>query len=85
MLKVVFFGQIRERLATDQLSLDIAQLPTPLTVKALCEYLASKGEQWRELITTHSCLIAVNQTMANLDTPINGHDEVAIFPPVTGG
>ena len=85
MLSILFFGQLRERLKTDKLSLDITKLNAQPTVLALREYLGQSGGLWQELLNSGQCLVAVNQTMANDQTVLSGDDEVALFPPVTGG
>ena len=85
MLTVLFFGQLRERLQTDKLHVDLAKLEGQPTVQALRVYLSQTNNLWQELLVNDQCLVAVNQTMALEDTLLNSHDEVALFPPVTGG
>ncbi|WP_340678679.1 MoaD/ThiS family protein [Paraglaciecola sp.] len=85
MLSILFFGQLRERLETDKLSVDITKLAALPTVLALREYLGQSGELWQELLMSGQCLVAVNQTMATDETLLGNDDEVALFPPVTGG
>jgi molybdopterin synthase sulfur carrier subunit len=85
MLSILFFGQLRERLNTERLTVDISTLAKPNTVGSLCAYLSDLGPQWAELIRVDNCLVAVNQTMATQNTAINADDEIALFPPVTGG
>ena len=85
MLSILFFGQLRERLKTDKLSVDLTTLGNKPTVQALRVHLAKSGELWQELLNSGNCLVAVNQTMATDETVLTSHDEVALFPPVTGG
>lgn len=40
---------------------------------------------WRELLTQTRVLAAVNQQMVKADHPLADGDELALFPPVTGG
>ena len=48
--------------------------------------LRLRGEAWtRELAADRVFRVAVNQQMARLDTVLKDGDEVAVFPPVTGG
>lgn len=84
MLTVLFFGQIRERLNTDKISVNIDELSAN-TVAALRAKLKSKDDLWCELLVANQCLVAVNQTMANDHTLLSALDEIAFFPPVTGG
>lgn len=81
MIKVLFFAQLRERLGVAELVLDFV----PDTVKTLRDELSKKGTLWAELLQKENCLAAVNQTIAPNDTALNTNDEVAFFPPVTGG
>jgi len=56
------------------------------TVAALRAWLAARGGRWAtELAPGRAVRIAVNHDLALPDTPIRPGDEVALFPPVTGG
>tara|TARA_R110000868_G_scaffold338912_2_gene599677 strand:+ start:72 stop:329 length:258 start_codon:yes stop_codon:yes gene_type:complete len=85
MLTILFFGQLRERLQTDSLVFDLEKLGEQPTVKTLRNYLSQTGSVWKELLVNEQCLVAVNQTMATDTTLLTNRDEVALFPPVTGG
>jgi len=54
-------------------------------VGAVRAHLAARGGDWEKLLTTKNLRFAVNQDMARADTPVHDGDEVAFFPPVTGG
>ena len=82
MIKVVFFAALREQLDCSELSLSCDNLTTVADVKA---QLASKNEQWQQVFANSSLLSAVNHDMVNGDQVIKSGDEVAFFPPVTGG
>lgn len=75
-IKVKFFASLRERIGRDEASLDGA---SALTV----------GEVWTQATAgatpPGNLLAAVNQEYAGLDQPVHDGDEVAFFPPVTGG
>jgi molybdopterin synthase sulfur carrier subunit len=82
-IKVLYFASLKEALGQGQE--DVA-LPDPVvTVGALCIHLAGRGGEWNRFVTSRNLRCAVNQEMAALDTPIQDGDEVAFFPPVTGG
>ncbi|MAA66478.1 MAG: molybdopterin converting factor subunit 1 [Alteromonadaceae bacterium] len=81
-ITVRFFARLREQLATESLSLS---LPSASRVSDLIDTLAAKGDQWSELKGSAQVMIAVNQTMARASHPLDDGDEVALFPPVTGG
>jgi molybdopterin synthase sulfur carrier subunit len=56
------------------------------TVNSLLDLLRQRGDVWAEnLAPNHAFRVAVNQEVANGDTPLVDRAEVAIFPPVTGG
>ena len=52
---------------------------------ALRDHLAARGEAWTALATTRNLRVAVNRQLVGLDAAVNSGDEVAFFPPVTGG
>jgi len=56
------------------------------SVAALRAWLATRGGAWAtELAPGRAVRIAVNHTVAQPDTPVRAGDEIALFPPVTGG
>lgn len=88
-IKVLFFAKLREQLNCKQL--DIA-LSEAADVTALIAKLASQGGPWADVFNngdTNSkrspLLVAVNQSMTSVDHVLQAGDEVAFFPPVTGG
>ena len=82
-VKVLFFAGLRESLGVGSESL---VLPAGIaTVGALRDNLAARGEPWSALATTKNLRAAVNQQMVGPDAPVKAGDEVAFFPPVTGG
>ena len=86
MIKVLFFAQLREKLDCSHLDLPISPTQTsPFTVADLKNQLIGKGETWQLVFTEKQVLAAVNQVMCTNETTITDGDEVAFFPPVTGG
>jgi molybdopterin synthase sulfur carrier subunit len=82
-VKILFFAGLREALGTASESL---ALPAGVvTVGALRDQLAARGEPWVALANMKNLRVAVNQQMVGLDAPLKAGDEVAFFPPVTGG
>ncbi len=83
MLKVLYFASLREKLGT---SGESVALPAAPTVAGLVDALRARGGAWAEsLAEGKRWRVAVNQEMAGLDAALKVGDEVAIFPPVTGG
>lgn len=82
-LKILYFAGLREQIGQGGEELD---LPAGvLDIAGLIHFLAARGGQWPSLATVRNLRYAVNQEMARLDTPLCPGDEVAFFPPVTGG
>ena len=81
MIKVLFFAQVRELVNTDSLTVDASFE----TVDALRAHLAAQSDRWALALEEGKLLAAVNQTLMDFSHPVNAGDEVAFFPPVTGG
>jgi molybdopterin synthase sulfur carrier subunit len=82
MIKVLYFARLRESLGLAGEELD---LPQKATVAELMTQLAARGGAWQQEFTSGRVRAAINQTLASQDAVINSDDEVAFFPPVTGG
>lgn len=84
MAKLLYFARLRETLGVSGEELELPA--TVADVKSLIELLRQRGGAWEtELAAGKSFRIAVNQDMAEPDSAIRNGDEIAIFPPVTGG
>lgn len=81
MIKILFFAQVRELVNTDSLTLDA----TFDDVESLRAHLAGQGDRWALALEPGKLLAAVNQTLVEFNHPVRAGDEVAFFPPVTGG
>jgi molybdopterin synthase sulfur carrier subunit len=84
MITVLYFARLREALGTgsEQLALpaDVSNL------EGLRAALAARGGAWAmELAQDRAVRAAVNQDIAQGDTRVADGDEIAFFPPVTGG
>lgn len=83
MLNILYFASLREALDTAGESI---ALPVPASVSALIAVLRARGGAWSSALGADKrWRVAVNQEMAAMDTTLRAGDEVAIFPPVTGG
>jgi molybdopterin synthase sulfur carrier subunit len=83
-LTLLYFARLRELFGTGR---DQADLPAEVSTLAdLVDWLRGRGGVWAEqLAEGRAWRAAVNQDMAGPETVLNEGDEVAIFPPVTGG
>ncbi len=82
-VNIVFFASLRETLGVKSVDLSI---PEPSKVSAvIAQLVAEHSPDWLEILTAENIRIAVNQDMINDDIVVSDGDEVAFFPPVTGG
>lgn len=81
MITVLFFAQVRELVGTERLELT----ETYNKVEDLRQALSQKGDRWALALEDGKLLAAVNQSFVSFDHPLCEGDEVAFFPPVTGG
>jgi sulfur-carrier protein len=83
VIKVLYFARLRESLGSSGEEVDIAH---GATVASLMTQLSARGDSWqREFDGCRLVRAAVNQTLVPNSTVIKAGDEVAFFPPVTGG
>ncbi|MBA2338910.1 MAG: molybdopterin converting factor subunit 1 [Pyrinomonadaceae bacterium] len=77
---VLFFGAAREEVGADESTLELA---APATVTTVFEAALESFPQLRRF--GRSLLVAVNEEYKTADAEIRAGDEIAIFPPVSGG
>ena len=82
-MKVCFFASVRERLDTAECAIEGEPLPADLD--ALRAALAARGEAFAEVLAQPNLICAVNQQVVHGNVALAPGDEVAFFPPVTGG
>lgn len=84
VVRILYFARLRETLGKEGEEL---VLPEKVgDVAALMNFLQSRGGAWTtELGGAKVVRVAVNQEMAQPGTRIREGDEIALFPPVTGG
>jgi molybdopterin synthase sulfur carrier subunit len=83
-VRVLYFAYFRER--AGRASEDVAPPGDVTTVGGLMAWLKAQGDG-REKAFGDAALVrvAVNQNYVKMDHPIKAGDEIAFFPPVTGG
>ncbi|MBU6297220.1 MAG: molybdopterin converting factor subunit 1 [Alphaproteobacteria bacterium] len=83
-MKLLFFAWVRQK--TGKGEEDFALPANVATVGELADHLRARGPGYADAFADLSRLrAAVNQEHASFDAPVNDGDEVAFFPPVTGG
>lgn len=81
MINIRFFAQLRERLDCEALQWPLAGATT---VGQVQQQLTEQQGKWLAL-QEGDLLCALNHTIVGRDTPVQAGDELAFFPPVTGG
>lgn len=81
-IKVLFFARIREAVGTAEETLTGDNLNT---AEDVLNVLINRGEPWASALSAPQLLVAVNQEMTAITSIVTDGDEVAFFPPVTGG
>ena len=83
-VKILYLASLREQLGKAGEDLEIS--PSASTVAGLRALLMARGGPWQSALAQGRALrVAVNQEMAQPTTSVKPGDEVAFFPPVTGG
>jgi molybdopterin synthase sulfur carrier subunit len=84
VLTIKFFSLIREAVGVSELTMTFD--PQVATIDALKTALgAAHGEVWVEALSHPNLVHALNQRVVDPDAPLSDGDEVAFFPPMTGG
>ncbi|CAM3912833.1 molybdopterin converting factor subunit 1 [Rheinheimera salexigens] len=83
MIKILFFAALRERLQCAEQQLKLSS--TPMTIAAVLKQLQTTDSQWQQALSQADLLCALNQQLVSMTTQVNAGDELAFFPPVTGG
>lgn len=83
MINILYFASLREVLGKGTESLPVENLQT---VDCVLNALSERGDAWRQALGDNKNLqIAVNHDVASRSTALKAGDEIAFFPPVTGG
>ena len=83
-MNILYFAWVRQKVGRSEET--IALTPELRTVRDLAAFLASRGGGYAEAFADMTRMrAAVNQVHTGLDATLGAGDEVAFFPPVTGG
>ncbi|WP_394170408.1 MoaD/ThiS family protein [Saccharospirillum alexandrii] len=80
-IQVKFFARLREELGVSSLNIPAEEVPD---LDALLDWLVKAHPQWQPALQG-KLMTAVNQNMTSSNVALQPGDEVALFPPVTGG
>ena len=83
-MKVLYFAWLRQKIGHGEEEVTPpAGIATP---GALVDWLVAKGGGYSAAFADKASVkVAINQDFAGMDDPIGADDEIAFFPPVTGG
>jgi sulfur-carrier protein len=83
-VKLLYFAWLRAKIGCAE---EVVSLPPAVRdVDALLEWLKTRGPQYREALAKPAAIrVAVNYDYVGRGHPLKDGDEVALFPPVTGG
>lgn len=81
-IKVLFFAALRDAIGQSELQLT---LPAPLQISGVLELLSAQSSKVQQALAGREVLAALNQQLVGCDSWVQSGDELALFPPVTGG
>lgn len=81
-MTILYFAWVRQKVGKNEETMS----PAVSDVAALVTHLKSLGANYADAFSDPSRIrVAVNQHHCGFDAPLSQDDEVAFFPPVTGG
>ncbi len=83
-MQLLYFAWLKTRTGIGEE--EVSPPPDVTTVRELLDWIRSRGGGYAEALSDLSVIkVAINQEFARPDDPVSPGDEVALFPPVTGG
>ncbi len=79
-MKILYFARLREAFGEGE---EIT-LPSAARASEIVALLMGRGGKWEKELS-RPFRLAINQKLSSLESMVQDGDEVAIFPPVTGG
>ena len=87
-ITIKLFSALREALGESEFQLDlsdISEAPAPVDVASIKKQLAQRGAEWKEALNQPNLVHALNHKVVFTDAVVTEGDELAFFPPMTGG
>ncbi len=82
-MKILYFASLRDRLGAE--TEEWQDMQGVGSVAELIDHLQERDESWQKVFASSRILVSVNHQIAQPNASIKLGDEVAFFPPVTGG
>lgn len=83
-MKILYFAWLRQRVGAGEETVDPPE--SVRDVAGLIDWLKTRGPGYAEALRDTSAIrVAVNQEFAGFEAAVGGDDEIALFPPMTGG
>ncbi len=83
-MQLLYFGWVRGKIGIDRETIEVPE--GIADVEGLIGWLRERGGDYAEALGEPLVVrVAVNQELADLDQPVASGDEIALFPPMTGG
>ncbi|WP_367084994.1 MoaD/ThiS family protein [Pseudomonas sp. HOU2] len=83
MLLINYFASYRDRLNLGGEKIPLSD--NLRSIEDVRQMLMARGEEWREVLGAGNLMCALNQELCQPSAAIEDFDEIAFFPPVTGG
>lgn len=83
MINVLFFGRFRDELDCSSIEVEAADLEIVNDLRN--KLISMHTAKWQDVLTAANVIIAVNQKIVDAQYSVTAGDEVAFYPPVTGG
>ena len=87
-ITIKLFSPLREALGENEFELaisDISEVSEQVDVAAIKALLSQRGAAWREALNQPNLVHALNHKVVLTDAMVSEGDELAFFPPMTGG
>ncbi len=83
-MKILYFAWVRQKIGRSE---EVVDAPANVrTAGDLAAWLVARGDGYAEAFADLKRVrVAINQEHSNFSAPVDGRDEIAFFPPVTGG